>query len=165
MAASDQFEQTLFAARLIPHRSLDQRRARFVLVGMGAASTVVSLPFFLIGAWPVVGFMGLDVLLLGLAFRASFRSARAYEDVTLTALELAVAKISPKGSRAEWRFNPSWVRLEKVEHPEFGLRRLSVASRGRKLEIASCLGPDAKAEFARSFSAALAQARRGPEFS
>lgn len=136
-----------------------------VLAGVGAASCLVSLPFFLMGAWPVVGFMGLDVALLWLAFRANFRAARAYEDVTLTSFELQIAKVSARGARAEWRFNPLWVRLERVEHEEFGIRELSLASRGKRLEIASFLGPGAKADFARDFSAALAEARRGPRYS
>ena len=44
--------------------------------------------FLLIGAWPVFGFLGLDVLLIYIAFRANFRAARAYEEVTVTATEL-----------------------------------------------------------------------------
>ena len=165
MSASDHFETPIFAARLRPHRSLDKRRVRRLLLCVGAASALASLPFVLIGAWPVIGFMGLDVLLLWLAFRASFKAATAYEDVVLTALQLDISKTSPDGARAEWTFSPLWVRLEKVEHPEFGVRQLALASRGRRLEIASFLGPEAKAEFGRAFSLALAKARRGPSFS
>jgi uncharacterized membrane protein len=165
MTALDHFDRTLFAARLTPHRSLDRGRVKYVLAGVAMASALVSLPFFLVGAWPVIGFMGLDVFLLWLAFRASFRAARAYEDLTLTCLELAVAKISAQGSRSEWRFNPQWVRLERLEDPDSSLRRLSLASRGRHLEIGGFLGPDAKAELAQALSAALAEARRGPRLS
>lgn len=136
-----------------------------VLACVGSASCLASLPFFLMGAWPVVGFMGLDVLLLWLAFRANFRAASAYEDVTLTPVELEIAKVSARGARREWRFNPLWVRLERIEHEEFGIRELMLASRGRRLEIASFLGPNAKADFARDFTAALAEARHGPRFS
>jgi uncharacterized membrane protein len=165
MAAATDFDHPFFSARLRPHRSLAPQHARLALVATGMATAVASLPFFLMGAWPVVGFMGLDVLLLGLAFRASYRSARAYEDITVTPLHLHLAKTSARGARTEWRFNPLWVRLEKVEHPEFGLCRLSLASGGRKIEVAGFLGPEAKAEFARALALALAEARRGPRFS
>ena len=56
-------------------------------------------------------------------------------------------------------------RLERQEHEEYGVERLSLVSRGRALEVASFLGPDAKARFAESLSGALAQARKGPRFS
>lgn len=157
-------ERRIFSARLTPHRSLTRNHFRLLLIIIGAAGLFTALPFVILGAWPVAGFMGLDVVLIYLAFRANFRDARAYEDVTLTPLELHLAKVSAKGARADWRFNPSWVRLEKEEDEEFGLQRLCVASRGSQVEIAHYLGPDDKARFATELSRALAEARRGPRF-
>ena len=130
----------------------------------GAASFFVGLPFLLLGAWPIFGFMGLDALLLYWAFRANFRDARAYEDVRLTPLELQLAKVSAQGGRAEWRFAPAFVRLEQDVHAEFGLQRLSLVSRGRRVDVASFLGSEEKELFADAFSRALAEARRGPRF-
>lgn len=161
----DAHERTIFATRLRPHRSLGRRGFTWLICIFAAISTAVSVPFYLMGAWPVVGFFGLDVFVLWLAFRANFRAARAYEDLSLTPIELQVAKVSARGARAEWRFNPSWVRLEREEHEEFGTQRLALVSRGSTLEIAGFLGPDAKAEFATTFAQALAEARRGPRFS
>jgi uncharacterized membrane protein len=165
VSASNPFDSAVFEARLIPHRSLNRRGMLLVLACFGLASCLLGFPFLLMGAWPVAGFLGLDVALLWLAFHANFRAARAYEDVTLTPVELLIAKVSARGARAEWRFNPVWVRLERIEHEEYGIRKLSLASRGKRLEIASFLGPGAKADFARDFSKALAEARRGPRFS
>jgi len=155
----------LFDARLVPHRSLGQRGFRFLMLGCCCVSTLYSVPFYLMGAWPVVGFFGLDVLLLYLAFRANFRAARAYELLRLTSLELLFARVSSRGERKEWRFNPVWVRFERVEHEEFGTQRLALVSQGKSVEVGSFLGPDQKAALARSFSVALAKARRGPRFS
>jgi uncharacterized membrane protein len=158
-------EKLIFSARLTPHRSLTRNNVRLLLVVLGLASLFTSLPFIVMGAWPVAGFMGLDVALIYVAFRTSFRDARAYEDVTVTPLELHLAKVTAKGARADWRFNPSWVRLEKEEDEEFGLQRLSVASRGSRVEVAHYLAPDDKARFASELSRALAEARRGPRYS
>lgn len=165
MADRSPFDTQIFAARLTPHRSLGPGNFRLLLLCVACASAFVTLPFFLLGAWPIVGFMGLDVLLFYLAFRANFRAARAYEDVTLTPVELQVAKVSSGGARAEWRFNPAWVRLEREEHEAYGTCSLALVSRGRRLEIAGFLGPDQKAQFADVLSRALAEARRGPQFS
>ena len=46
---------------------------------IGLVSFAAGAMFFVVGAWPVVGFLGLDLLLIYLAFRASYRSGRAYE--------------------------------------------------------------------------------------
>jgi uncharacterized membrane protein len=158
-------EALLFDARLDPHRSLGPAQFRRLMLACFVGSALFSLPFYLMGAWPVVGFMGLDVLGLYIAFRASFRAARAYEELRLTSLELLFARVSRRGARREWRFNPSWVRLERVEHEEFGTQRLALVSRGRSLEVGAFLGPDQKAELANRFSRALALARRGPRLS
>jgi len=118
--------------------------------------------FVLMGAWPVFGFFGLDVLLIYLAFRANFRSARAYEEVTVTAAELTLRQVSHRGRVREWTLNPLWVKLERIVHEEFGIERLFLVSHGRRLPIAAFLGPGEKASFAHALSNALGEARRGP---
>ena len=158
-------EAPILAVRLTPHRSLDPAAVRVLVAATFAVSALVSLPFYLMGAWPIVGFFGLDVALLYLAFRANFRAARAYEDFHLTYFELLFARVSAHGARREWRFNPAWVRIERVDHQEFGPQRLSLLSRGRRWEVARFLGPDQKAEFATTLAQGLAEARRGPRFS
>ena len=163
--ASSLVEAPLFDARLVPHRSLGRGGFRLLMLGCCAISALYSLPFYLMGAWPVVGFLGLDVFLIYIAFRANFRAARAYELLRLTSLELLFARISPRGARQEWRFNPLWVRFERIEHEEFGTQRLSLVSRGQSVEVGRFLGPDQKAALARAFALALAEARRGPRFS
>ena len=80
----DAEDAAIFAARLVPRRSFTPAAARRLLAATFVASALFSLPFYLAGAWPIVGFLGLDVALLGLAFRMSFRAARAYEDYRLT---------------------------------------------------------------------------------
>jgi uncharacterized membrane protein len=155
----------IFNARLTPHRSLNRNGFRALMAATFAASAVVSLPFYLMGAWPIVGFMGLDVALIYFAFRMNFRAARAYEDFRLTYFELRFARVNAAGLKREWKFIPAWVRLERVDHEEFGIQRLSLHMRGRRWDIARFLGPDQKAEFATHFTKALAEARRGPRYS
>ena len=125
-------------------------------------SFISGFAFILIGAWPVFGFLGLDVLLVYVAFRANFRAARAYEEVKVTASELTLRKVSQRGSVREWTLNPVWVQLDRIVHEEFGIERLFLVSQGRRLSIASFLGPDEKASFARALSNALGEAKRGP---
>jgi uncharacterized membrane protein len=155
-------EPTIFSAVLTPHRSLSRNGFVILMLVMGGASFATGIAFLLAGAWPVFGFCGLDVLLVYLAFRLSYRHARAYEQVTVTPSELTVRKVSHHGRINEWTLNPLWVRLDRVVHEEFGIERLFLVSHGRRLTIAGFLGPQEKESFALALSAALGEAKRGP---
>jgi uncharacterized membrane protein len=155
-------ETPLFSAVLTPHRSLSRKGFALFMLVLGLASFTTGMMFLLIGAWPVFGFCGLDVLLVYCAFRLSYRAARAYEEVTVTPSELIVRKVTPRGRIREWTLNPLWVRLDRVVHAEFGIERLFLVSHGRRLAIAAFLGPQEKESFALALSNALGEAKRGP---
>ena len=99
---------------------------------VGGVSFVGGMLFFLLGAWPVIGFLGLDVVLVYWAFRVNYRAAAAYEEVTVTPSELRVRKVSHRGEVAEWTLNPLWMQLDRETHEEFGLLRLFLVSRGQQ---------------------------------
>ena len=155
-------EPAIFSAVITPHRSLGSTGFLILMLAIGAVSFASGVMFLLLGAWPVFGFLGLDVLLIYVAFRVNFRAARAYEEVTVTSSELTVRKVSHRGAVREWTLNPLWVQLDRIVHEEFGIERLFLVSRGRRLSIASFLGPDEKASFAQALSAAIGEAKRGP---
>ena len=155
-------EPTIFSAVLTPNRSLSPTGFLIFMLVLGGISFTAGLYFLSAGAWPVFGFFGLDVLLVYWAFRVNYRSARAYEVVTVTPSELTVRKVSYHGQVRQWSLNPVWVRLHRDEHKEFGIERLFLVSHGRRLPIAGFLGAREKESFALALSGALAQARRGP---
>src|SRR6266581_7913549 len=125
MTASNDFDPTLdqpklFSARLTPHRSLN-RAGFLVLMGfLSAVSFAAGLAFLLMGAWPVFGFFGLDVLAIYWAFRVNFLRARASEEISVTPSELRVRRVSHRGHAVEWVLNPLWVQLDQKIHAEFG---------------------------------------------
>jgi uncharacterized membrane protein len=155
-------EPTLFSALLTPHRSLGSAGFIVLMAVISGLSFVGGLVFFVVGAWPVVGFLGLDVALIYWAFRANYLAAAAYEEVTVTASELRVRQVSHRGEVAEWSLNPLWTRLDRETHAEYGLIRLFLVSRGKRLMIASFLAPKEKESFASALSAAIGEAKRGP---
>jgi uncharacterized membrane protein len=154
----------IFSALLTPHRSLNRTGFLVLMAFFGAISFAAGIAFLLMGAWPVFGFFGLDVLLIYWAFRINFRHARAAEEISVTASELRVRRVSHRGHVAEWVLNPLWVRLDQEVHEEFGIERLYLVSRGRRIAIANFLGPDEKASFAKALLAALQAAKRGPTY-
>src|SRR5437773_964203 len=155
-------EPTLFSAVLTPHRSLGGTGFVLLMAVIAGLSFAGGVAFFLVGAWPVVGFLGLDVLLVFWAFRANYRAAAAYEEVTVTPSELRVRRVSHRGEVVEWALNPVWVNLARETHEDYGLIRLFVVSHGKRLPVASFLGPKEKETFAAALATAIGEAKRGP---
>lgn len=153
--------EPVFDAVITPHRSLTSRGLAWLMAFLALVSIAVSIPFYLIGAWPVVGFMGLDLALIYFAFRYHNATARAYERIVITRIELLFSSVSWRGQRRERQFNTAWARLEREEHPEFGTEKLEIVQGHSRVEIAAQLGREERAQFATAFQKALATAKRG----
>ena len=67
-----------------------------------SAAFVVGMFFMLLGAWPVLGFFGLDVAIIYLALKANYRWARIHETVRLSEDAMVVERISPSGQTQRW---------------------------------------------------------------
>ena len=160
----DTAEPELFSALLTPHRSLNRTGFLVLMTFLTVVSFAAGLAFLLMGAWPVFGFFGLDVLVVYWAFRVNFRRAKATEEIRMTPSELRVRRVSHRGHVAEWVLNPLWVQLDQKIHAEFGIEELYLVSRGRRVSVANFLGPDEKASFAKALTAALQAAKRGPTY-
>jgi uncharacterized membrane protein len=154
----------IFSALLTPHRSLNRTGFLVVMAFLSVVSFATGVAFLLMGAWPVFGFFGLDLLAVYVAFRINFRRARACEENRITPTELRLRRVSHRGHVVEFVFNPLWVQLDRKTHAEYGIEKLYLLSKGRRLAIASFLGPDEKASFANALTAALQAARRGPSY-
>lgn len=163
MTAGNSFddEPTLFSALLTPHRSLGRTGFVLLMAFVVIVSFVAGLVFLSMGAWPVLGFFGLDALAIYWAFKVNFHRAAAYEEISVTPSALHVRRVTHLGAVSEWTFNPLWVRLDVEADDEFGVERLALVSRGRSLGIAGFLGPGEKQSLANALSSALNAAKRG----
>ena len=157
-------EPKLFSALLTPHRSLNRTGFVVLMTFLSTVSFAAGVAFWLMGAWPIFGFFGLDVLVIYWAFKINFRHARATEEISVTPSELRVRRVSHRGHVVEWVLNPLWVRLDQKTHAEFGIERLYLVSKGRRVSIGNFLGAEEKASFAKALTAALQAARRGPTY-
>ena len=150
-----------FDATLTPHRSLG-RLGFYLLMGFFAcACLAIGVGFFMIGAWPVVGFLGLDVALLWLAFKLSYRSGLLREHLRLSERLLTVRRILPSGRVREWRFQSYWLRVEMDDPPRHD-SQMTLASHGRRLTVGAFLNVTERLDLARALIAALDRLRRLP---
>ena len=164
VASGPTSDRVLFDATLHPHRSLGPRGVRIVigfaavwLLGTGTA-------FVLVGAWPVMGFCGLELLLLYVAFRVVQWRGRAYERLRLTdSAGLEIRRFGPHGGETgHWRFEPGWLRVAMDDPPRHD-SALTLTSHGRSLTVGRFLTPAERLEVAAALRSALARYRAAPD--
>jgi uncharacterized membrane protein len=143
-----------FDAWLRPHRSLNRRGLAAVLALAAVPSFVIGIYFLSLGAWPVTGFFGFDVVLLWLAFRLNNRAARECERVRLSDLELTVERHAIDGRAERWSFQPNWLRVA-MDDPPRPESRLTLSTHGRSLVIGQFLPPAERLEVADALREAL----------
>lgn len=143
-----------FRVVLSPHRSLGPRGFIILMSLFGGVSFLAGMVFLLLGAWPVMAFFGLDVLLIYIAFRLNYRAGRQFETIELTPDLLTLTRVDPSGRSERHEFNPYWVRVALKEWPD-GRTDLRLALHGRELSFARFLNDDERREFAEVLKGAL----------
>jgi uncharacterized membrane protein len=149
-----------FHAVLTPHRSLSPMGFLVLMTALSGVSFATGLMFYLAGAWPVLGFFGLDVALVYLAFRLNYRSGRLYETLELTPFRLTWTRVHPSGRREEFDCNPYWARVSLREAPD-GRTDLRIISEGREQVLGRFLTDDERRDLADALAGALLEARGG----
>ena len=149
----------LFAATLTPHRSLSPSGKRVVIGLVAALALVPGFVFYLAGAWPVVGFMGLDVIAIWAALTISMRRGKASEVLTLWPGTLELKKIDAKGGEEVLAFVPTAVRFLIDRDYNERVTALWLKERDNKVALGAFLSADEKLSLSKVFGTALRKAR------
>ncbi|WP_428698899.1 DUF2244 domain-containing protein [Stappia sp.] len=160
-ARRDDGNAPFFAALLTPYRSLGPAGFRVLMLFVCGICLSTGLLFLSLGAWPVFGFLGLDVLLVFLAFRWNYKAARAFEEVRVSRTEVRIRKVLASGREQSFTCNPFWARLHLREEEDEGVTRIMLTARDRAIEIGSFLNPEDRTSFAGALRSALALAQSG----
>ena len=147
----------VWQATLTPHRSLN-REGFYVLMGLVIlVNLVVAGMFVALGAWPIAGFAGLDVLLVWWAFKVNFADARKLERISITEHELVLDRLSEKHLPEQQRFVRRWVKVELEEDRERELiGRLLLISGRTRVAVGEFLAPEERRTLAQALKSALA---------
>lgn len=148
----------VFDVALAPNRSLSPLGFYALMGFVSVVGLSLGTAFLTIGAWPVFGFFGLEILLVYAAFKASYRSGRLSETLRLSGDALTVRRISPRGRVQTWRFQPHWLRVEMDDPPHHD-SQLTLASHGRRLTVGSFLTSQERRQLAQAILAALKKLR------
>jgi len=150
----------LFRAVLTPHRSLSAEGFRILMIILGGIGFSTGTLFMALGAWPVLAFFGLAVLILYIAFQINYRAGRLYETLDLTPASLVLTRVHPSGRQERFDCNPYWARVNLREWPD-GRTALSIVSRGTELAFGAFLTDDERRDLASALRDALLSARGG----
>ena len=160
----DQNSRWLEQITIWPHRSLSPKGFAIVMGGLAGLLFLIGLGFFLAGAWPVIGFLGLELLVVWGAFKLNYRAARHRETIHTTTEELMVESQTPTGKRAKKSFPIGWLRvsLSPSVSPMMSSRDQQIiilSSHGEQAEIGKYLHPAEKAGLSREIGSMIARAR------
>lgn len=148
-----------FRVVLTPYRSLSPSGFLIFMAVLAAVSFVTGLVFAWIGAWPVLGFFGLDVAIVYVAFRLNYRSGRLYETVEVLPHSLTLQRVHPSGKTETYEFQSYWARILLATGAD-GRSSLRVASHGREIIFGAFLTNEERASLADELRAALRTARQ-----
>ncbi len=146
-------------AELAPNRSLANPAFVALMIAISVISFSAGLFYMMLGAWPVLPFFGLDVFLVWLAFRISYRDGRAREYVRVDARDIEVVRQLPTGHRRRYRLPTAWVTL-RLLNPKAHHAQVALSAHGRALVLGQFLSPLERGAFAKALEAAIHQARQ-----
>lgn len=153
-------DELVFSARLTPYRSLGENGFQILMLFIGFVCFTVGIFFFALGLWPVLGFMGLDVLIIYWAFKVNYRAAKAYEDVEVSRQHVLLRKVTSNGKKTHHHFPQFGTRFEVDRHEEIGITQMRLANRHDSVPFGGLLNPGDRETFAVAFSRALSRAKR-----
>lgn len=159
----DENAPILLDAELRPNRSLSPTGFRVVMGLLAVMSLVPGLIFLSQGAWPVVGFFGLDLLAVYMAFQVSYARGKAREFVRVTPANLDIKRVDHQGRNVSAeRFPSYWARVAMDDPPEPD-SQLTISASGRATTVGGFLSAEERVSLAQALREALARARQARE--
>ena len=143
-----------FCMELKPNRSGTVQGIHILLGFLLFVFIPTGFIFSMIGAWPVFGFMGAELVLLYVALRLNQRHSGAFERLSLSDDVFTVERFAPDGGYQVWEFQPQWVRID-LDKQSPHRTHLSLNSKGQRLNLGRYLTADEKSEVAAQLRDAL----------
>ncbi|MDA0239824.1 MAG: DUF2244 domain-containing protein [Proteobacteria bacterium] len=143
---------------LHPNAMITRQMAKWVLGVFSGICLILGSIFFAAGATPVLGFMGLEIVLLSGAFWITLRNRKIREAIQLSANHLTIRRIDPNGREKLVSFHPYWTQLgfdRSSDQPA----PVTLQSKGNSVEVGAFLPLVERRELANTLEAALQELR------
>jgi uncharacterized membrane protein len=146
-----------WSVTLTPHRSLSRQGFIALIAILVLINFAGGMLFLVAGAWPISGFMGLDVLLVWWAFRRNYADAHKAERIVVDNDLVILQRSSLAGTRETLEFNRRWLKVElEYDQAREMVGRLLLIYRGGLIEVGSFLGGEERRSLSKALRAALA---------
>ncbi len=150
MSDSNIYYGTILNIELKPNRSLTRSTFYLIIVLLLLISISVGTFFYTIGAWPVIGFFGLDILLFTFIFYFHNKSLKISERIILTKKEMVIEKVKPFRKNLIVKFAPpNWINIT-LKKSIYNKTRLIIHSHGSAIFVGDFLTKVEKIKLANS---------------
>ena len=133
---------------------------RWILGLLGTICILVGIVFALVGAQPVLGFMGLEIILLLGAYRFCLRNTKMVEHLILSNQYLIFHRVDGDGNISITNLEPRWLNV-KICKVKGIASHVILTSKGRAHEIGSFLAPNEHIKLSATLNQALNALRIG----
>ncbi len=147
-------EKTFLDITVLPYRSLSKKGFKYLMFIVSFIFFSVGVFFWYIGAWPVFGFLGLDVALLYYAFKINYKSGEIFETIKIIRKNFLITRNFPSGKQQVWRLEPYWTKVE-ISNPARNQHNLIVKSRDKVVLLGSFLNYSDKKKLLSKIESAL----------
>ncbi len=147
--------------RLWPYRSLSLQGFRMVMGALTLAIFTLGLGFFLLGAWPVIGFLGAEIGLVWFAFRFNYRAGQLVEEITISPASVTITRTDWRGRQKKYVLNSAWIKAELIPK-QARCRKLFLRQHSHRLEIGAFLPPTEKPSLESALNDAFTRVRLSP---
>ncbi len=141
---------------VLPYRSLSKKGFKYLMLCVAAVFFTIGVFFWIIGAWPVFGFLGLDVLLLYYAFKMNYKSGEIFENLKLIKEKLLITRNFPSGKIQSWDLEPYWTKAEILQ-ANSNNHNLIIKSKNKVVMIGSFLSSKDKKKLMKKINDSLKQ--------
>lgn len=149
--------------KIHPHRSLSIQGMKNLLIVIGFILFLISFAFFLIGAWPIVGFAGLDFILLYYAFKSNINAAKRFEHILISTDGLTIRKVSEKGLEEIIKIEPNWLQINLIKR-KGQTDALRLRTHGQDVFIGSFLNRTACKDLASRIKSAIEEYKNNQNY-
>ena len=134
--------------KIYPNQSLTPKGLLLLMFLITIPASFIGVTFFILGAWPVLGFMGLEVLLIYIAFKVLFYKNKFYEHIILDREKLSIFFKKQNNTITKIELEPTWLQVQ-IENIYENEDILTISSHGKKIILANFLIPEERAKLAK----------------
>ncbi|WGZ95211.1 MAG: DUF2244 domain-containing protein [Candidatus Thiothrix putei] len=144
-----------------PNRSLSREGMMVLFAAVAVLTLLVAARFILLGAWLVLPFALLEIVVLGVSLYLFERASRYSETIQIAPDGILIITRNGVKTLREYRFQPYWVKIAlQLDPRDWYPSKLLLRSHGESIEIGACLTNADRKMLAKTITTAIESCRK-----